>query len=219
MLSHGFSGTESSWNGSCSAFGDWKQCIKDTLSGDQRNAGCVTLISRTRNTDWPFLCQFDFVSRSVRRFYNADGISYCVLSVRNNTFYNTIDVWWNHGFVNDRFCFRHFGDDRAWMNFLSLLDDDMGIPFFVDIERFYIDTTGNVFAGFLGNFFQWSLDTVKNVMDDTRSEHNGNGVTCGGNCFARFQSCCFFIYLNGGAVFAQRDDLSNQIFLTYIYHF
>ena len=219
MLGHSFSGTESSGNSGCSALGDWKQCIEDTLTGNQWNAGCVTLIGRTWNSDWPFLCQFDFVRGSVRRFYNADGVGDGVLSVRNDAFYNTINVRRNHGFVENGFCLRYFCNDRAWMDVLSLLDDDMGIPFFMDIKRFHIDTAGNVLAGFFGNFLQRSLDTVKNIMNDTRSEHNGNGVTCGGNCFARFQSCCFFIYLNGGSVFAQRDDLSNQIFLTYIYHF
>lgn len=71
------------------------------------------------------------------------------------------------------------------MNDVTFLYGHMNRPFFLCVERVYTDTTGNIFAGGLCNLFQWTLDTVKNVVDDTRSEKNGDGIAGAGDSLSR----------------------------------
>ena len=61
-------------------------------------------------------------------------------------------------------------------------------PFLLGVERVYADTTGDIFAGRFCNLFQWTLDTVKNIVDDTRSEKNRDGIAGAGNSLARTET-------------------------------
>ena len=90
--------------------------------------------------------------------------------------------------------------------------------FFCGVKRVNADTTGNIFSRGLGNFCQRSLDTIKNIVDDSRSQENGNGVSCSDYGFSGFQSGSFLKNLYGGHVFFKTDDFSYQFFRAYIDH-
>ena len=55
-------------------------------------------------------------------------------------------------------------------------------------------------------------------MDDSRSQKYGNGISGSCNCIARLQSCSLLENLYGGHAFFQADDLTYQMFRTYIDH-
>ena len=121
--------------------------------------------------------------------------------------------------MKDRRGFLSFCNDRARSDYVSFFYCDMCMPFFLSVKGIYTDTTGNIFAGGFCNLLQRTLDTVEDIVDDTRSEKNGDGITGTGNCFARAKSCGFFEYLNGGHAFFQTNDFTDQIFFSYVDHF
>ena len=55
-------------------------------------------------------------------------------------------------------------------------------------------------------------------MDDSRSQKYRNGISGSCNCIAWFQSCSLLENLYGGHAFLQADDLTYQMFRTYIDH-
>ena len=87
--------------------------------------------------------------------------------------------------MENRSGFLRFSNDRTRSDYVAFFYCDMCVPFLLSIQRIYTDTTGNILTGGFCNLLQWTLDTVKNVVDDTRSKKNGDGITCAGNCFAR----------------------------------
>ena len=220
MLCHGFSCTETARNSSCTALCDREQSIKDTLAGDKRNACRVTYMSRPRDTDRPFLCECEVSGASVAKLDGHDRLQNSVISVRSSFDNGTFgDVWRYHRFMKDRSGFLCFGNDRARTYNVSFFYSNVCVPFFFCIKRIYADTTGNIFSGSFCNFFQRTLDTIKNIVDDTRSEKYGNSIAGTDNGFARTKSCCFFEYLNGGHAFFQTDDFADKMIFANIDHF
>ena len=55
-------------------------------------------------------------------------------------------------------------------------------------------------------------------MNDSRSQKNGNSIACSHYCITWLQSCCLLENLYGGHAFLQADDLTYQMFRTYIDH-
>ena len=147
MLCHGFSGTETARDSGSTTFGDRKQSIEDTLSGDQRFACCESCSSRTRNTDRPFLSQCQFFFFSVCKLNGYDRFVDRVFSIHCNFQHSTGNVRRNHGFVDDCLCFLNFCDDRAARNKFTRFYGDMCLPFFLRIQRINADTTADVFTG------------------------------------------------------------------------
>ena len=94
----------------------------------------------------------------------------------------------------------------------------MSVPFFLCIQRIYTDTSGNIFSGGFCNFLQRTLDTVKNIVDDSRSKKNRDGVACSCNGFTGTEPCGLLKNLDSSHSFFQTDDLSYQVVLSYIYH-
>ena len=101
---------------------------------------------------------------------------------------------------------------------VTFLYGNVGFPFFFCVKRVNADTTGNIFSRGLGNLCQRSLDTIKNIVDDSRTKENGNSVSCSDNSFSGFQPCSFLKNLYGRHMFLKTDDFSNQFFGAYIDH-
>ena len=119
----------------------------------------------------------------------------------------------------NRSCFRHFCDDGASVYFHALCNGHVHVPEFFCVQRRYLHTSGNVFSGLLCNDGKRSLDTVKNIVQNTGTQSDGNSVTAGGYRFPRFQSTGFLENLYSSGVFFQGNDLAHQVFLSYINHF
>ena len=124
-----------------------------------------------------------------------------------------------HGFVKDGVCFLSFCNDGAGTDYVTLFYCDVCVPFFFCIKGIDTDTSGNIFAGGFCNLFQRALDTVKDVVDDSGSQKYGDGISGTCNCISWFQSCSFLENLHSGHAFFQTDDLTYQMFRTYINHF
>ena len=76
--------------------------------------------------------------------------------------------------------FRCLSNDRAGADDVALFYCNVGFPFLLSIQGIYADTAGNIFSGGFCDFAQRTLDTVKDVVDDARSQKNGNGVALDG---------------------------------------
>jgi len=55
-------------------------------------------------------------------------------------------------------------------------------------------------------------------VDDSGSQKYGDGISGTCNSISRFQTCSFFENLYGSHAFFQADDLTYQMFRTYINH-
>ena len=219
VLCHGFSGSESAWNCGSASLGNREKSIQDSLSGKERNAGRETLVGRTWNTDRPFLGKCQFFFGSVIKTDGNDGLQNGISTVRNRMDNGSVcDRGRNHGFVKDGGGFLCFSDNRACTDDVTFLYGNVGFPFFFCVKRVNADTTGNIFSRGLGNLCQRSLDTIKNIVDDSRTKENGNSVSCSDNSFSGFQSCSFLKNLYGRHMFLETDNFSNQFFGAYIDH-
>ena len=110
------------------------------------------------------------------------------------------------------------GNDRAGAHHISLFYSEMYLPFFFCVKGVHVHAAGNIFSGGFGDLFQRTLDTVENIVDDTRSQENGDRVACSRHSFSGTQPCGLLENLNGGHAFFKTDDLAYQAFLSHIYH-
>ena len=81
--------------------------------------------------------------------------------------------------------FLQLRDDGAAVDFHTVLDSHVYVPFFFCVQGIYLHTAGDIFTGLFGNHGEWTLDTVENIVQDSGAEHNGNSVTCGCYRFPR----------------------------------
>ena len=219
VLGHGFSGSESSRNSSSAALGNREKSIQDTLAGKKRNACRETFVGRSRHTDRPFLCKCQFFFSSVIKTNGNDGFQNRISSVRNGMDNSSVcDRRRNHGLVKDRSGFLCLGDNRTCADDIAFFYCNVCFPFFFGVKRVNADTTGNIFSRGLCNLCQRSLDTIKNIVDDSRTKENGNGVSCSDHGFSGFQSGSFLKNLYGGHMFLKTDDFTYQFFRAYIDH-
>ena len=128
------------------------------------------------------------------------------------------DVWWNHGFMKDGGGLLCLGDHSTCADHVSFFYCDVCFPFFLSVKGINTDTAGNIFSGGLCNFCKRPLDTIKNIVDDSRPKENGNCVSCSGNGFSGFQSCSFLKNLYSRHMFLKSDDLSYKFLRAYIDH-
>ena len=220
MLCHGFSCTETAWDGSCTALCDREQSIQDTLSGYKRNACRKTLVSRSWDTNRPFLCQGNILFASVSKADCYDGFKDIVSSVRyclDNC--GSSHIWRNHGFMKDRRGFLGLCNNGTRSYHITLFYGYVYIPFFLSVKRINTYTSGNIFTGGFCNFLQRTLDTIENIMNNTRPQKHGDRISCTGNSFAWLKSCSFLEYLYSGHAFFQANDLTYQMLRSYIDHF
>ena len=219
MLCHGLSCTETARNSSSAALCDREQGVKDSLTGNKWNACRVAELCRPWDTDRPFLGECQISGCSVVQLDSYDWFQDRVIAIRNS-FDNssTRDIRRNHGFVKDRSSFLCFCNDRARLDDIALLYGHMDGPFLLGVERVYADTTGDIFAGRFCNLFQWTLDTVKNIVDDTRSEKNRDGIAGAGNSLARTETGGLLKNLNGGHALFESDDFAYQVVFADIDH-
>ena len=70
--------------------------------------------------------------------------------------------------MSDRMCFRNFCDNITCMEIISLLYSDVCFPFLCTVQRIDTDTAcDKCAAGGFCDIFQWTFDTIKNVVQDT----------------------------------------------------
>ena len=94
-------------------------------------------------------------------------------------------MWRYHAFVHDGRCLRHFGNDITSVNGISDRDRQMCLPFFFFIQRIYTHTTTDKCTGIFGDAFQWTFNTVKYIIENSRGEGYGDGISSSLNSLSR----------------------------------
>ena len=120
--------------------------------------------------------------------------------------------------MHDRTCLRHFGDNVAAVQIVSDRNGQMRRPFLCAVQVVHTDTAGNKRAAGLCDLFQRTLDSVKNIVQDSRCKGNGNRASCCGHFLARTKSRRLFIYLDRCQILVQRDHFSDQFLMSHINH-
>ena len=210
MLCHGLSGSESAWDGSGTALCNREHGIDDTLSGNKRDGCRKTMMCRSWSTNRPMLSHCQFFLLSVRKFQTNQRFVNCVFTVCNSHKNSSLYFRRNHTFMSDRMCFRNFCDNITYMEIISLLYSDVCFPFLCTVQRIDTDTAcDKCAAGGFCDIFQWTFDTIKNVVQDTGCKCYGYRTSAGNNFFARAKPRCFLINLNGCHIFIQCNDFSD----------
>src|SRR3989304_3485592 len=70
------------------------------------------------------------------------------------------------------------------------------MPFLCAVERRQLNTRWYESFRRRGNLFKWSLHTVKDCSQQTRSKLNTERLPCINYLISKGQACGFFIYLN-----------------------
>ena len=220
MLCHCFSSTETARNCCCTAFCNGEKGIQDTLSGYQRNACRETFVGWSWNTNRPFLSKGDLFLAAVRKTNSYDRLQNGISSIRNslNNLSLSSNCRRNHGFVKNGSCLLCLSNNSSCAYHISNLNGYVYIPFLGSVKGINADTTGNIFTGGLGNLLQRTLDTIENIVDDSRSKKNGNGIACSYYCISWLQSCCLLENLYSGHALFQADNLSYQFLRSNINH-
>ena len=219
MLCHSFSSTETARNRCCTTLCNWEKGIQDTLSGYKRHACRETLVGRSWHTDRPFLRKCDIALTAVRKTNRYNRVKDGICSVRNCLDNLSLsNCWRNHGFMKNGSCFLSLGNDSTCAYHISNFNSYMNIPFLSSIKGINTYTTGNIFSGGFCDLLQRTLDTVENVMNDSRSQKNGNSIACSHYCIAWLQSCCLLENLYGSHALFQTNDLTDQLLRSNINH-
>src|SRR5699024_8290417 len=112
-----------------------------------------------------------------------------------------------------------FGNDRAAADRLAGLYGHMDVPFFLCVQGIDADTSGDVVAGLPRDLRQRTLDTVENIVQDSRTQNYRERVSGGFDDSARFQSGRFLKDLDGRRIFGKTDDFADKTFFANINHF
>ena len=142
-----------------------------------------------------------------------------VFAVRHNLYNFTRKFRRNHKSVfNDR----SFGESSVNLTALKFVADfnlHCNIPQLLVIKGRNGRTTVDKCTGLLFNSFKRSFDTVKNIINNTRSEEYIHRSTCALNRVTRFKSGCFLINLNSCDVIGNTDNLTDKSLLSDMNHF
>ena len=123
-----------------------------------------------------------------------------------------------HDFVHD--C-GGFGAGGVYLTFLQEVADLNGyrhVPFLFGVKGGGVASLYKGTELFL-DFGKRTFDTVEYIFKNSGAEHKGKGTSRSHNRLAGFQSHGHLIYLNGGGVVLNADDLSDQPFISHIDHF
>ena len=112
-----------------------------------------------------------------------------------------------------------FGNDRAAADGLSGLYGHMHVPFFLCVQGIDADPPGDIIAGLPCDLRQRTLDTVEDIIQDSRTQNYRECVSGGFDDSARFQSGRFLKDLNRRRIFGKTDDLTDKTFFSNINHF
>ena len=121
--------------------------------------------------------------------------------------------------MKDRRGLRNFCDNGSSVDLHTRGNSHVHIPEFFCIQRVYLHTSGYIFAGLFGDYREGSLNTVKNIVQDSRSKGNRDRVPRSGDSLSGLQAAGLLKDLDGSGIFFQRDDLSHQMLLSYMNHF
>ena len=120
--------------------------------------------------------------------------------------------------MDNRRGFRNLGYNGSAVDLHSRRNGHVHIPEFFRIQGIYLYTSGNIFSGPSGNFRKRPLYTVENIVQDSRTQGYGNGISCGSNCLSWFQAAGLLEDLYRSGILFQRNDLPYQVFLTHMDH-
>ena len=116
-------------------------------------------------------------------------------------------------------CLRYFGDNVASVEILPLFYGDMCLPLFLFIKKIYTDTAGDKCAGGLCDTFQRTLDAVKDIIEDARSESYRDSVAAGYNFLTWVKPRRLFVNLDRCQILIQCDDFAYELLFSHIDHF
>ena len=121
--------------------------------------------------------------------------------------------------MDNSVCLRDLGDNVSAVEILSFGNRNMGIPFFLPVQRIHADTAGNKRSGRFRDPFQRTLDTVENIIQNAGGQCYRNRVAAGCDFFSGTQSGCLLVYLNCGHILVEGDYFAYQFLLSDIDHF
>ena len=171
MLCHGFTGSESPWDCCCSALCDWEHRIQNTLSSYQRYACRISLMHRSCYSDRPFLCHSQFLNIPIRTLDLYQHFINGVISIRNDIYYFCyFNLRRHHTFVYNCAGLRHFCNYRSAVYYITLFYRQMSLPFLFSIQGINRYTSGNKCTTLISDTFQRSLNSVKDIIQDTRCQ-------------------------------------------------
>ena len=219
MLGHGLAGAETAGNRGGAAFCQGKQGVQNPLAGDQRHRGRVPFGHGPGNADGPLLGHSDLFFRPVGKLQRQKPLLYGIAAIGDHVQHVAFQVRRQHDLVDNGRRFRNLGDDSAGEKMVALFHGDVGVPALVHVQGVHVDAAADIKAGFSGDFAQGPFDAVKNVVEDAGGQRNGHRRTGSGHGFAGFHAGGFLVYLDDGVVGVEADDLPDQIFVSYIYHF
>lgn len=105
-------------------------------------------------------------------------------------------------------------EDVATLNEISL-GKAMGRvpgPKLILVERGNVNTTGHEHrSGHLGNGLEGTLNSIKNRLENSRTELDGKGLVGTENGVTNSETGSIFVALDRGSVAFQLDDLSDQL--------
>ena len=94
----------------------------------------------------------------------------------------------------------------------------MGVPTFLTIQRIYRNALCNKCASCLGDFLQRPLNSIKDIVEDSRRKRHRHGISSGCHHLTWPQARRLLIDLNRCPVLLKGNHLSHQLILTYIDH-
>ena len=167
MLDDCLSASERSRNRCNTALGNREKCVDNTLSCYKRHLRRKFLLIRTTATNRPLLhhSQFFFAFFC---FNNCNNIFYCKCA-----FFDFLDCSFNsvrnHDLLLYKNCFLNCTDHISCLYFISNLYSRNELPFQISLKRRNFNSSFQVVSGNLHNIIQWSLDSVIDTCDQTRS--------------------------------------------------
>ena len=121
--------------------------------------------------------------------------------------------------MKDRRGLGNFCDNSSSVDLHTRGNSHVHIPELFCIQRVYLHTSGYILAGLSGDHREGSLNTVKNIVQDSRSKGNRNRVPTSGDRLSGLQAAGLFKDLDGSGVLSQRDNLPHQMLFSYMNHF
>ncbi len=219
MLGHGLTGSESAGDGSRTALGDGEHGIDDSLSGHQRNRCRKAVVCGSGHTDGPVLGHTQFLCAAVGKLQGDQCFVNGIVAVRNDADYVSFYIRGHHALVYDGPGLRYQCNDLTGSQMIADRSDDVCMPFFCAVQGIHADTAGNERPAGICDLFQGTLDPVKNIVQDAWGQGHGHGASGRNDLVAGTKSGSFLIYLNGGHVLIQCNDLADKLFFSDVYHF
>ena len=93
------------------------------------------------------------------------------------------------------------------------------VPKFVFVKRRNSCTTVDKCARLFLNSFKRTFNSVKNIVNNTRSQKHVHRCSRTPYGVAGFKTCCFLVNLNGSKIIGDTDNLADKILLSDVYHF